>query len=102
MSDLFRIAIIGHTGRGNYGHYLDRAFEGVEGTEVVALADPDDEGRKAAIGHKLLAIGHKPLAMTMRIETNNREMNLDLHIKNKGDRHDIWRTISFSVRPQRT
>ena len=45
MPDPFRVAIIGHTGHGNYGHYLDRAFEGVEGTEVIALSDPDDEGR---------------------------------------------------------
>jgi hypothetical protein len=44
MSDLFRVAIIGHTGRGNYGHFLDGVFEGVKGTEVVALADPDEVG----------------------------------------------------------
>ena len=23
-----RVAIVGHTGRGNYGHYLDMAFAG--------------------------------------------------------------------------
>ena len=40
----FKVAIIGHTGRGNYGHYLDMAFVGVEGAEIAALADPDDEG----------------------------------------------------------
>ncbi len=43
----FRIGIIGHTGRGGYGHSLDMAFVGVEGVEIVALADPDDEGRAA-------------------------------------------------------
>ena len=43
-----RVAIAGHTGRGNYGHYLDMAFVGVEGSEIVALADPDDRGRAAA------------------------------------------------------
>ncbi len=48
MSKLLRVAIIGHTGRGSYGHYLDRAFEGVEGSEVVAVADPDANGRAAA------------------------------------------------------
>ena len=37
-----RVAIIGHTGRGNYGHYVDEAFVGVEGAAIVALADPDD------------------------------------------------------------
>ena len=43
-----RIGIIGNTGRGNYGHHLDMAFVGVEGAEIVALADPDDKGRMAA------------------------------------------------------
>ena len=44
-----KVGIIGHTGRGNYGHYLDMAFVGVEGAEIVALADPDEEGRQAAV-----------------------------------------------------
>lgn len=45
----FRVTIIGHTGRGNYGHGLDMAFVGIEGADIVALADPDAEGRKAAV-----------------------------------------------------
>lgn len=44
-----RVAIVGHSGRGNYGHYLDMAFVDVEGAEVVALADPEDEGRAKAL-----------------------------------------------------
>lgn len=45
-NDDFTVAIIGHTGRGGYGHYLDRAFEGVRGTRVIAVADPDESGRE--------------------------------------------------------
>ena len=41
-----RIVIIGHTGKGDYGHSLDQAFVGVEGAEIVALADPDAAGRR--------------------------------------------------------
>lgn len=41
-----RIAIIGETGNGDYGHLLDQAFVSVEGAEIVALADPDEAGRK--------------------------------------------------------
>ncbi|MDO8541336.1 MAG: Gfo/Idh/MocA family oxidoreductase [Opitutaceae bacterium] len=41
-------AIIGHTGRGNYGHNLDLIFADVPGVEVVAVADPDPKGRAAA------------------------------------------------------
>jgi predicted dehydrogenase len=40
--------VVGHTGRGNYGHGLDLAFAGLPGVEVVAVADPDEEGRRRA------------------------------------------------------
>lgn len=48
MPATYRAGIIGHTGRGNYGHHLDSAFQGLPNVEVVALADPDEEGRAAA------------------------------------------------------
>lgn len=41
-------AIIGHTGRGNYGHGLDVVFNGRATIEVLAVADPDEKGRAAA------------------------------------------------------
>ncbi|MEM7030434.1 MAG: Gfo/Idh/MocA family oxidoreductase [Chloroflexota bacterium] len=44
-----KVVIIGHTGRGNYGHYLDGTFVGVDGAEIVALADPDEVGRQQAV-----------------------------------------------------
>jgi predicted dehydrogenase len=43
-----RAAIIGHTGRGDYGHSMDVALNGLEGVEVVAVVDPDDAGRTKA------------------------------------------------------
>lgn len=43
-----RAAVIGHTGRGDYGHGLDVIFNDVPGVEVVGLADPDDAGRAKA------------------------------------------------------
>lgn len=46
----WRAAIIGHTGRGDYGHGLDVLFAGREDVEVVAVADPVAAGRaKAAV-----------------------------------------------------
>jgi predicted dehydrogenase len=45
----WRVAIVGHTGRGNYGHGLDIAFRGVENAEVVAVADPVEDGRAKAL-----------------------------------------------------
>ena len=37
--------VIGHTGRGDYGHGLEGIFNHRSNVEVVALADPDSEGR---------------------------------------------------------
>ncbi len=48
MAAILRVGIIGDTGRGNYGHSLDTAYEGAEGVEVAAVADPDAAGREAA------------------------------------------------------
>jgi predicted dehydrogenase len=43
-----RVAVIGHTGRGNYGHDLDRVWLEVPGCKLVAVADPDEKGRAEA------------------------------------------------------
>jgi predicted dehydrogenase len=43
-----RAAIIGHTGKGNYGHGLDAVFNDRSNIEVVAVADADAEGREQA------------------------------------------------------
>lgn len=44
----YRVAVIGHTGRGNYGHGLDTVWRDVANTNVVAVADPDQEGLRKA------------------------------------------------------
>jgi len=41
----YRACVIGHTGRGDYGHGLDLAFQKVIGVVVVGVADPDEAGR---------------------------------------------------------
>jgi hypothetical protein len=43
MSQRYRAAVVGETGRGNYGHGLDLAFAGLPGVEVVAVAGEDGE-----------------------------------------------------------
>src|SRR5688572_14287004 len=43
-----RAAIIGATGRGDYGHGLDVIFNDLPGVEVVAVADHDAQGREKA------------------------------------------------------
>jgi predicted dehydrogenase len=46
--DRYKVAVIGRTGRGNYGHGLDVVWNDIEQAQVVAVADPDPEGRAAA------------------------------------------------------
>ncbi len=43
-----KAAIIGHTGAGNFGHGIDLIFNGLPGTVVVAVADPNPAGRASA------------------------------------------------------
>lgn len=43
-----RVAVIGHTGRGNYGHGLDTMWLQLPETEIVAVADADAKGLAAA------------------------------------------------------
>ncbi|OTW93422.1 Gfo/Idh/MocA family oxidoreductase [Bacillus thuringiensis serovar sumiyoshiensis] len=45
----FKVGIIGHTGRGNYGHKLDEAFINNEHADIVAITDFNEiEGIKKA------------------------------------------------------
>lgn len=44
----YRVAVLGHTGRGNYGHDLDAVWLDVPGARIVGVADPDEKGRAAA------------------------------------------------------
>ena len=47
--DTMRVAVIGHTGRGDYGHGLDEVWRSIPGCEIVAVADADPQGRAAAL-----------------------------------------------------
>ena len=44
-----RVAVIGHTGRGNYGHGLDTMWLKISAVEIVAVADGDEKGLKAEL-----------------------------------------------------
>lgn len=45
----YRVAIIGSTNRGNYGHGLDGPWQHLDSCDVVAVADDHEGGRAAAI-----------------------------------------------------
>ncbi|MHC4085674.1 MAG: Gfo/Idh/MocA family protein [Planctomycetota bacterium] len=44
----YRVAVIGRTGKGNYGHGLDVVWNDIDQVQVVAVADEDEKGRTAA------------------------------------------------------
>jgi predicted dehydrogenase len=46
----WRACVIGHTGRGNYGHGMDTCFDGFPNIKVAGLADPSEKGREARKG----------------------------------------------------
>ena len=39
----FSVGVIGHTGRGNYGHGLDTMWLNIPSTTITAVADPDEK-----------------------------------------------------------
>jgi len=48
MAKKYRAGVIGRTGRGNYGHGLDRVYLEMEEVELVAVADDNPEGLQEA------------------------------------------------------
>jgi predicted dehydrogenase len=48
MPKTYRIAVIGRTGKGNYGHGLDLVWNAFDNVQIVAVADEDAKGRAAA------------------------------------------------------
>lgn len=83
-----KAAIIGHTGAGDYGHGIERLFQGLPNVSVVAVADPDDSGRakaKAASGaardyadYRMMLDKEKPalVAVAPRWATEHRAMSM--------------------------
>lgn len=45
----YKACVIGHTGRGNYGHEMDRVFLDRPNVLTVGVSDPDETGRAAAM-----------------------------------------------------
>jgi len=57
-----RVAVIGRTGRGDWGHAIDQLWGGVEGVEIVAAADESEEGLAKAIERNKLDISKPGVA----------------------------------------
>jgi predicted dehydrogenase len=55
---MYKVAVIGSTGRGNYGHGLDAVWKAMPECRVVGVADDDAAGLQEAIGRTGAAKGY--------------------------------------------
>ena len=55
-----RVAVVGRTGRGDWGHAIDELWTAVEGTELVAVADESADGLGKAVERLGRAAGSPP------------------------------------------
>jgi predicted dehydrogenase len=85
-SEKLKAVIIGHTGRGDYGHGLESIFSNRPNIEVVALADPDIEGRARAVA-KLGSV--RPYADYREMLTKERPQLVSLAMRHSDQHHDI-------------
>lgn len=63
-----KVGVAGSTGRGDFGHGLDAAFNGLEGAEVVAVSDPDPQGRRQAQGRAMAPAAYASLEEMLAME----------------------------------
>ena len=64
----YRVAVIGHTGHGNYGHGIDTVWTAFNQMEVVAVADPDASGRANAVTRMRAKRGYADYREMLRVE----------------------------------
>jgi predicted dehydrogenase len=64
----YRVAVIGDTGHGNYGHGIDTVWTAFEQMEVVAVADPDGPGRASAVTRTRAKRSYADYREMLRIE----------------------------------
>src|SRR5207244_261352 len=48
MAKKYRVAVIGRTGKGDYGHGIDTVWLALDNAEIVAVADDHEAGRAKA------------------------------------------------------
>jgi predicted dehydrogenase len=68
MAARYRVAVVGHTGRGNYGHGLDTVWRDLTECEVVAVADPDPDGLDQAMKRLRVAQGYSDYRKMLDME----------------------------------
>ena len=60
--DPLRVAVIGRTGRGDWGHAIDELWADIETAEIVAVADESEEGLGKAVARLKLDVAKQGTA----------------------------------------
>ncbi len=68
MPDQWRVAVIGHTQHGNYGHDVDNVWLDLPNVEIIAVADEDEAGRLAAKERLGAAAAYEHYRVMLRYE----------------------------------
>lgn len=79
----YRVAVIGRTGRGNYGHGIDVVWRQIPNAQIVAVADENEAGRNAAqkrLGAKNAYADYRQMLQKERPQiVSVADRHLDLH-----------------------
>src|SRR5439155_24024167 len=79
----YRVAVIGRTGRGNYGHGLDVVWRQIANAQIVAVADESEAGRIASqkrLGAKKAYADYREMLKKERPQiVSVADRHLDLH-----------------------
>lgn len=79
----YRVAVIGRTGRGNYGHGLDVVWLQIPNAQIVAVADENEAGRSAAqkrLGAKTAYADYRQMLQKERPQiVSVADRHIDLH-----------------------
>src|SRR5262249_59181900 len=68
MAKKYRVAVIGRTGKGDYGHGIDTVWLGLDNVELVAVADEDEAGRAKAAQRLKVAKAYADYRQMLRKE----------------------------------
>lgn len=82
----FRVAVVGRTGKGAYGHQLDTVWLKHPRAEIVAVVDENDAGREAALKRLGTTAGYADLTKMLKAEKPQIVALCDRH----ADQHRDW------------
>ena len=94
MPTTYRIGVIGHTGRGDYGHGIDVVWKEIPNAKIVAVADADPNGLAAAAQAAVGRAGVSRLSARCSIKVKPDIVGDLPAVDRSASRHGAWRRPS--------